>query len=77
MADQLGVRIKLNGLKTCVIQYRCRGKSKRLTIGDLATWDLDKAKERAKELLQLVDEGKDPQAIKTTPTLLVSGVRKP
>ena len=68
----LGIRVKPNGLKTYVIQYRYRGKSKRITIGDLETWDLDKAKERAKELLQLVDQGKDPQAIKATPTLLVS-----
>lgn len=67
-----GVRIKPNGHKTYVIQYRYRGQSKRITIGDLGTWILDEAKEHARKLLQLVDQGKDPQHYKPEATLTVS-----
>jgi len=55
-----GVRAKASGVKTFVIQYRnLSGRSRRLSIGNLGTVTLDKAR---KEALRLLGQaaGKDP-----------------
>jgi integrase len=57
-----GLRIKPSGRKSFCIQYRtAKGRtSKRLTIGPYGTYTVEKARERARHLLQAVREGRDP-----------------
>ena len=57
-----GPRIKPSGRKSFCIQYRtAKGRtSKRLTIGPCGTYTVEKARERARHLLQAVREGRDP-----------------
>jgi integrase len=58
---RFGVRVKTNGLKTFLIQYRNRqGRSRRYSIGKFGTWTVEEARAEAKRLLRLVDQGQDP-----------------
>jgi integrase len=50
--------------KSFILQTKLAGKSIRVTIGNTAHWDIDKARERARELLQLIDKGIDPREAK-------------
>lgn len=57
-----GLRLKPSGRKSFCIQYRTvKGRtSKRFTIGPYGTYTVEKARERARHLLQAVREGRDP-----------------
>ncbi len=57
-----GLRVKPSGRRSFCIQYRtAKGRtSKRFTIGPYGTYTVEKARERARHLLQAVREGRDP-----------------
>jgi integrase len=58
----LGVRVTSAGARAWIFNYRAGRTERRMTIGDTAAWPVKKARERAKELRRLVDDGKDPMA---------------
>ncbi len=59
--ERFGLRITANGVKSYFIKYRnAQGRSRYLTIGKHGPWTPDQARDRADELLKLVDSGKDP-----------------
>ena len=69
-----GLRIKPNGVKSYLIQYRNgEGRSCRLTLGRYGRLGLEEARRRARERLAEVPPGKDPgaekQALRKEPTL--------
>jgi integrase len=49
------------GTKSFLFIYRIHGRERRLTIGQFPTWSIEAARERAKELRRIVDQGRDPQ----------------
>lgn len=55
-----GLRITSAGIKSFVINYRHRGRERRMTIGRWPAWTALQARERARELRRLVDNGIDP-----------------
>jgi Arm DNA-binding domain len=58
---RFGVRHTPSGCLSFIIQFRNRqGKSRRLTIGEYGSWTPALAREEAKRLLHIVDEGGDP-----------------
>jgi integrase len=57
----LGLRTTSAGAKSFVFQGKIHGNSIRLTIGSVSAWPIDKAKEEARRLQRLLDEGKDPR----------------
>jgi integrase len=60
-----GLRITSAGARAFVLNYRTTGKTeRRLTIGAYPTWTLARAREKAKELSQAIDTGRDPLAEK-------------
>lgn len=70
-ADTPGLAIRATpseGAKAFIFQGRLRGKSLRLTIGDVRTWDIDRndpeqpgARQEARRLQALLDRGIDPR----------------
>jgi integrase len=57
-----GVRTTASGAKSFIFNYRFKGRSVRITIGKFGKWTAHAAKNRARELGQLVDSGRDPMA---------------
>ncbi len=59
-----GLKVTPNGAKSYVLQYRMGGReasTRRYTIGRHGSpWTPDQARDRAKQLLRLVDAGQDP-----------------
>jgi integrase len=47
--------------KVFVFQSRLEGKSLRVRIGNVAAWDIDRAREEARRLQTLIDQGTDPR----------------
>ncbi|MUV19834.1 tyrosine-type recombinase/integrase [Burkholderia thailandensis] len=62
-APGLGLRATA-GSVSYVFQGRIAGNTVRTTIGDARTWDIDGARQKARELQKLIDEGKDPRVEK-------------
>jgi integrase len=58
----LGVRITRNNARRWIFNYRIKGVERRMTIGALADWSLKLAREEARGLRRLVDQGRDPMA---------------
>jgi integrase len=69
----LGLRVSRAGSRVWVLNYRARGASRRLTIGDARDWTVALARGEAKRLNRLIDQGHDPmaerQALRTAPTV--------
>jgi integrase len=75
-APGLGLRVTANGARSYMFQAKLRGESIRITIGDPDTWPIDAptdgkgnpvgkgARQEARRLKTLVDEGKDPRQVK-------------
>ena len=55
-----GVRIYAGGSKSFFVNYRIDGRERRYTIGAFPRWSVSAARERAKELRTLIDQGHDP-----------------
>jgi hypothetical protein len=59
-APGLCVRISGDGSKSFIFVYRTDGRQRCLRIGNTPIWSLDAARERAKELRAVADQGGDP-----------------
>lgn len=59
-----GIRLRAGGKRTWIVQYRVGALQKRLTLGNVAALDADKARTSAKAILAKVTLGGDPQAKK-------------
>lgn len=55
-----GLRVYASGSKSFFLNYRVDGRERRFTIGDFPTWSTDAARDEAKRLRRLVDQGHDP-----------------
>ena len=56
-----GVRVNAGGKRSFFLNYRdTAGRERRCTIGAFPTWSVAAARERAKELRRLIDQGQDP-----------------
>jgi integrase len=55
-----GLRAHVGGAKSFFVNYRLDGRERRITIGKWPTWSVEAARDRAKELRKLVDQGLDP-----------------
>ena len=62
-APALMVRATPSGRKTYVFESRIGGSTVRMTIGDVAAWTLDAARQRANALRQQTDAGIDPREV--------------
>jgi len=50
--------------KKYIFQSKVSGKSMRVTIGDIKTWNIDSAQAEARRLQVLIDQGHDPRQVK-------------
>lgn len=55
-----GVRVTASGKKSFILNYTCRGRERRITIGSTSAWSVVAARERAAKLKQAADAGDDP-----------------
>ena len=56
----LAARINSSGMRGFTLDYRFAGRQRRMTIGRWPEWSVTAARERAKELRRMIDEGMDP-----------------
>ena len=63
-APGLGLRATPAGKPAYVFQGVYQGRDIRITIGNPAAWSIQDAREKARELQRLIDEGKDPRELK-------------
>jgi hypothetical protein len=56
----LALRVTSKGGKTWAVRYRIDGKQRRMTLGPFPRIELDRAREKARDALELVDKGIDP-----------------
>jgi len=60
----LAAKVQSSGSRTFTLDYRYAGRQRRLTIGRWPEWSVTAARERARELRRMIDEGEDPLAAK-------------
>jgi integrase len=60
----LAAKVQSSGSRTFTLDYRHAGRQRRLTIGRWPEWSVTAARERARELRRMIDEGEDPLAAK-------------
>jgi integrase len=60
----LGLRVTAAGAKTYIFEARVRKRSMRLTIGDVETYTIVEAREKATTLKKQTDDGLDPRKVK-------------
>jgi hypothetical protein len=60
----LAVRATINGAKSYIFQAKVKGKSMRVTIGDIKAWSISDAQTEARRLQVLIDQGYDPRYVK-------------
>lgn len=63
-APGLGLRDTPAGKPAYIFQSVYQGKTIRLTIGSPAVWSIPQARDKAKALQRLIDDGKDPRDLK-------------
>jgi integrase len=63
-APGLKLRIRREGARVYIFQRRFAGQHPKITIGDAATWSLEQARRRARELAVSMDNGVDPRVAK-------------
>jgi hypothetical protein len=64
-AKGLGVRATANGSKVYVFRFKLKRLSPRIKIGSLDTWTIPAAREEARRLQRLLDQGLDPREVKS------------
>jgi integrase len=58
-----GVRVTAGDFRSFILNYRTRaGRERRYTIGEFPNWRTTAAREKARELKKLIDDGSDPLA---------------
>ncbi len=55
-----GIRVTTKGARTFFLNYTVDGRERRMSIGGYPSWSVAAAREKAKELRRLVDNGVDP-----------------
>ena len=60
----LAAKVQTSGMRTFTLDYRYAGRQRRMTIGRWPEWSVSAARERAKDLRRMIDEGQDPLAAK-------------
>ncbi|PLC48041.1 preprotein translocase [Pollutimonas subterranea] len=60
----LGVRVTAAGTKSYIFQGKLAGQVIRITIGDLQTWSVTAARDKAAELRMQIRAGRDPREVK-------------
>jgi integrase len=60
-SPRLAVRATAKGAKSFIFQSSLRGRTIRITIGDVVVWVIDKARKEANHLQTLIDKGIDPR----------------
>jgi integrase len=55
-----GLRVTAGGNKSFVLNYHIAGRERRMTIGGHPTWSAAAARDEAKKLRRLIDQGTDP-----------------
>jgi integrase len=55
-----GLRVTKAGARSFILNYRVHGVERRFTIGSYPDWPVSAAREEAKRLKRLVDQGQDP-----------------
>jgi len=55
-----GLRVTARGARSFIVNYRAHGVERRLTIGSFPDWKVPAAREEAKRIKRLVDQGRDP-----------------
>ena len=60
----LGIIATVAGAKSYIFQAKVKGKSMRLTIGDVGAWSIAKAQAEARRLQTVIDQGDDPRQVK-------------
>jgi integrase len=55
-----GLRVTKGGARSFILNYRVHGVERRYTIGSFPDWGVSAAREEAKRLKRLVDQGRDP-----------------
>ncbi len=63
-AAGLGLRTTPAGKPAYVLQSVYQGKDLRLTIGNPGAWSIEQARDKARALQRLIDDGKDPRDLK-------------
>jgi integrase len=59
-----GLRVTAAGAKSFVLNYRTKaGRARRVTIGAFPTWSTSSARDEARRLKRLVDQGEDPLGV--------------
>ncbi len=56
------LRVTARGSKAFVLDYRARGRQRRMTIGNYPDWSVAAARAAARDLKREVDRGRDPMA---------------
>ena len=59
----LGIIATAAGAKSYIFQAKVKGKSMRLTIGDVGAWSIAKAQAEARRLQTVIDTGNDPRQV--------------
>ena len=60
----LGIIATAAGTKSYIFQAKVKGKSMRLTIGDVKVWNIAPAQVEARRLQTVIDTGNDPRQVK-------------
>ena len=60
----LAAKVQPSGHRAFTLDYRFAGRQRRLTIGRWPEWSVTAARERARQLRRMIDEGQDPLAAK-------------
>jgi integrase len=63
-ATGLGLRTTPTGKPAYIFQSVYQGKDVRLTIGNPDAWSIEQAREKARALQRMIDDGKDPRDLK-------------
>lgn len=72
----LALRITQAGGKAYIFESRFNGKTLRMTIGDVKSWSLSEARDKARELQTLIDAGTDPRQAKAEKIANAEAVRE-